>query len=125
MHSTYNFISNLYSYNKNAPNTLFISSQLHVQQWPTSLYTPKLNLLRIYSFNLDQFQTSFTSLFSINSLHKQEQSCLLYSLKNHVHLTTLAYSLPSTSFRLLLRIQIDTQAYKDYIYLRKVLLRER
>jgi hypothetical protein len=120
MHSTYNFISNLHSYDENASNTLFISLQLRVQQWPTPSHTPKLTLLRIYSSNLDQFQTCLTSLFSLNSLHKQEQSCLLYSLKNHVYSTTLAYSLPLTSFRLLLRIQIDTRAYKDYIYLGKV-----
>ena len=76
----------------------------------------KLDPLQIYSINLGQLPTSPILHFSLKSLVSQlEHSSLLPSLKNHDHSTISACFLLLPSFRLLLRIQIDTQAYSNYI----------
>ena len=92
-------------------NPLIQPHKLHKQQ--------KLSLLKIYSFNLALLQRFNSTLFNQNLSSSLKRNYLLPSLKTHTHSIISAYSLLPISSKLSLRIQIDTRALKDFIYLQK------
>jgi hypothetical protein len=92
-------------------NPLIQPYKLHKQQ--------KLSFLKIYSFNLALLQR-FNSTFFIQNLSSSlKRNYFLPSLKTYTYSIILAYSLLLTSSKLLLWIQINTRALKDFIYLQK------
>jgi len=96
-----------------------ITLQLRVQEWRIlltyqhSLKNKRPSPLRISSLNLDQSQVFPMILFNVSLDKQQKRSYLLPFLKNHTHSTTLVCFLYTTSFRRLLRIQINTRIYND------------